>query len=104
MVKNPPAMPKTWVQSLRWEDPLEKETTTHSSILDWRIPWTEESGQLQFMVSQKCRMQLSDHKQQQCPLALPRLLQMTEFPSFSWLSTPLYICTTSLSIHLLAET
>ena len=42
MVKNPPAMPETWVQSLGWEDPLEKETGTHSSILDWRIPWTEE--------------------------------------------------------------
>ena len=97
-------MPKTWVQSLHWEDPLEKETTTHSSILAWRIPWTEECGRLQFMGSQKCRTHLSDHKQQQCSLALPRLLQMTEFPSFLWLSTPLYVCTTSLSIHLLAKT
>ena len=39
-VKNPPAMQETWVQSLGWEDPLEKGTTTHSSILAWRIPWT----------------------------------------------------------------
>ena len=40
LVKNPPAMWETWVQSLGWEDPLEKETATHSSVLAWRIPWT----------------------------------------------------------------
>ena len=40
LVKNPPAMWETWVQSLGWEDPLEKGTATHSSILAWRIPWT----------------------------------------------------------------
>ena len=40
LVKNPPAMLETWVRSLGWEDPLEKGTTTHSSILAWRIPWT----------------------------------------------------------------
>ena len=39
-VKNPPAMPETWVQSLGWDDPLEKGKATHSSILAWRIPWT----------------------------------------------------------------
>ena len=39
LVKNLPAMRETWVQSLGWEDPLEKGTTTHSSILAWRIPW-----------------------------------------------------------------
>ena len=39
-VKNPPTMQETWVQSLGWEDPLEKETAIHSSILAWRIPWT----------------------------------------------------------------
>ena len=44
MVKNPPAMWVTWSQSLGWEDPLEKGITTHSSILAWRIPRTEESG------------------------------------------------------------
>ena len=42
LVKNLPAMRETWVQSLGWEDPLEKGTATHSSILAWRIPWTEE--------------------------------------------------------------
>ena len=45
-VKNTPAMWETWVQSLSCEDPLEKGTATHSSILAWRIPWTEESGGL----------------------------------------------------------
>ena len=40
LVKNPPAMRETWVQSLGWEDPLEKGKATHSSILAWRIPWT----------------------------------------------------------------
>ena len=40
LVKNPPAKRETWVQSLRWEDPLEKGKATHSSILAWKIPWT----------------------------------------------------------------
>ena len=44
MVKNPPAMRETWVQSLGLEDPLEEGMATHSSILAWRIPWTEEPG------------------------------------------------------------
>ena len=47
MVKNPPAMPETWVLSLGWEGPLGKEMATHSSILAWEIPWTEEPGGLQ---------------------------------------------------------
>ena len=46
MVKNPPAMWETWVRSLGWEDPLEEGMATHSSILAWRIPWTEEPGGL----------------------------------------------------------
>ena len=47
MTKNLPAMWETRVQSLGWEDPLEKGTATQSSILAWEIPWTEESGKLQ---------------------------------------------------------
>ena len=47
MVKNPPAMQETQVQSLGWEESLEKGLATHSSILAWRIPWTEELGGLQ---------------------------------------------------------
>jgi len=48
-VKNLPAMQETWVRFLGREDPLEKEMATHSSILAWRIPWTEEPGRLQSM-------------------------------------------------------
>ena len=42
MVKNPPAKQEMWVRSLDWEDPLEKEMATHTSILAWEIPWTDE--------------------------------------------------------------
>ena len=49
MVKNLPAMRVAWVPSLGWEDPQEEEMATHSSILAWRIPWTEEPGRLQSM-------------------------------------------------------
>ena len=52
-VKNLPEMWKAWVSSLAWEDPLEQAMVTHSSILAWRIPWTEEPGGLQSMGSQK---------------------------------------------------
>ena len=54
-VKNLPAMRETQVRSLGQEDPLEKEMATHSSILAWRIPWTEEPGGLQSMRSQRVR-------------------------------------------------
>ena len=52
-IKRLPAMPETRVRSLGWEDPLEKEMATHSSILAWRIPWTEEPGGLQSTGSQR---------------------------------------------------
>ena len=66
MAKNLPANAKDiggMVQSLRWEDPLEKETATHSSILAWRIPWTEEPGGLQSMGLEESDVteQLSTH-------------------------------------------
>ena len=54
-VKNPPAMPEMQVQSLSQEDPLEKEMATHSYILAWKIPWTEEPGKLQSERSQRVR-------------------------------------------------
>ena len=54
-VKNPLVTQQTWVRFLGWEDPLEKRMATHSSILAWRIPWTEEPGQQQFMRSQRVR-------------------------------------------------
>ena len=53
MVKRLPTMWETRVQSLGWEDPLEKEMATHSSILAWKIPWTEEPGKLQSIGSQR---------------------------------------------------
>ena len=55
LVKNPPAMQETYIQSLGWEDPLEEDMATHSSILAWRIPWTEEPGGLQSMGLQRVR-------------------------------------------------
>ena len=55
MVKNLPAMRETWVQSLGWEDSLEKGMATHSSILAWRIPWAEEPDELESMGSQRVR-------------------------------------------------
>ena len=53
VVKNLPAVQETWVQSLSWEDPLEEEMAAHSSVLAWEIPWTEGTGELQFMRSQE---------------------------------------------------
>ena len=58
IVKNLPAMQETWIQSLGWKDLLEKGMATHSSILEWRIPWTEEPGGLQSM---GYTQSLSDH-------------------------------------------
>ena len=52
-VKNLPAMPETWVQSLGWKEPLEEEMATHSSVFAWEIPWTEEPGGLQSMGLQR---------------------------------------------------
>ena len=60
LVKNLPARQETQVQSLGQEDALEKGEATHSSILAWRIPWTEEPGGLQPMRSQRSWTQLSD--------------------------------------------
>ena len=55
MAKNLPAMQEIWVLSLDQDDPLEKGMSTHSSVLAWRIPWTEEPGRLQSMGSQRVR-------------------------------------------------
>ena len=60
-VKNLPAVQETWVRSLGQEDPLEKRMATLSSILAWRIPWTEEPGRLQFMGSQRVGHDLATH-------------------------------------------
>ena len=60
LVKNLPAMQETWVQFLLWEDPLEKEMATHSSILAWIIPWTKEPDRLQSRGITKSQTLLSD--------------------------------------------
>ena len=68
-VKNPPAAQETqemWVQSLDWEDPLEKEMATHSSILVCRIPWTEEPSGLQFLGIQTVRQIINQQRQVTC--------------------------------------
>ena len=65
MVKKLQAMQENQVQPLGWEDPLEKGMSTHSSILAWRIAWTEEPGRLQSMGSQRVRHNLAT-EQQQC--------------------------------------
>ena len=65
-------MQETQVQFLGWEDPLEKGMATHSSILAWEIPWTEESGGLQSMGSRRVRQDLAT-KQQQTRLSSFRL-------------------------------
>ena len=62
LVKNLPAMQQTWVRFLGREDPLEKETVTHSSIVVWRIPWTEEPGRLYSPWSCKSQTRLSNYR------------------------------------------
>ena len=66
MVKNLPATQETQVQSLGQEDPLEKEMATHSSILAWRIPWTEEPGRLQSIGSELDTTEATEHAHTEC--------------------------------------
>ena len=73
MVKNLPAMQKTRVRSLHQEDTLEKGTATHSSILAWRIPWTEEPGELQSIGCKESDIiGATEHTQHICKGGLPR--------------------------------
>ena len=72
MVKNPPAMQEMWVRSLGGEDPLEEGMATHSSILAWRIPWTQEPGWLQSIGSQRGgHDRVSEHTQEEGELPVP---------------------------------
>ena len=64
-VKNPPALQEMQIQSLGWEDPLEKEMATHSTILAWEIPWTEEPGGLQSMGLQRAGHDWATKQEQQ---------------------------------------
>ena len=70
-LKRLPAMWETWVRFLGWEDPLEKEMATHSSILAWRILWTEEPGGLQSTGSQRVRHDWATSLFHLCILSLP---------------------------------
>ena len=79
MVKNPAAM-QTCVQSLGGEDPLEKEMATHSSILAWRIPWTQEPGRLQSMGSQRVRHDLATITHSLSDKDIPDLSTATHVP------------------------
>ena len=78
IVKHLPAVQETRVWSLGWEDPLEKEMATHSSIPSWRIPWTEESGGLQSMGSRRVGRHWATNT------LLFRSLQSTEQSSLGW--------------------
>ena len=73
-------MQEIWVQSLSWEDPLEKEMATHSSILAWEIPWTEEPGGLYSMWSQRVRHDLATKQQQQVLSARTVNTHYVQFP------------------------
>ena len=82
MVKHLPGVQETWVQSLGWEEPLEKEMATHSSILVWRNPWTEEPGGLQSM----------GHKESNRTEQLPHILELLpEAELKPWFLTPLLV-------------
>ena len=79
-VKHLPAMQETWVRSLGREDPLEKEMATHSSVLAWRIPWTEEPGGLQSMGLQRVRLDWADGNDDPiCETAKEIQMQRTDF-------------------------
>ena len=87
-LKHLPAMWETRVQSLGWEDPLEKEMATHSSTLAWRIPWTEEPGRLQSTGSQRVGTQLSDLT---FTFTFPLFSARMSIVIFPVYSTPLYV-------------
>ena len=78
MIKNLPAMQETWVRSLGQEDPLEKGMTIHTSILAWRIQWTEEPGGLQFIGSQRVG---HDRATNTAPLLLTAKIPLKVIPS-----------------------
>ena len=79
MVKNLLAVQETWVRSLGWEDPLEKEMATHSSILAWKIPWTEEPGGLRPWGHKELGSQRVGHTEQLTLVWIPH--RLTNMPS-----------------------
>ena len=86
MIKCLPTVLETWVRFLGWEDSLEKEMAIHSSTLAWKIPWTEESGRLQSIGSQRVWKRLSDFPFTSCKLKFLRWVQPQE-----WLDPDVYL-------------
>ena len=82
VVKKLPTKQKTWVESLGWEDPLEEKKTTHSSILAWEIPWTEEPDGLQSMEPQRVKHNLAAKQQQHimCKILFLLMAEKYSFP------------------------
>ena len=100
MVKNLPAMQETWVQSLGWEDPLEREIATHSNLLAWRIPWTVHGGYspggLQSIESQALDMtEATEHAHTSVCMSI----LISQFVPLSP-PTPLSTCPFSMSVSL----
>ena len=84
MVKNLPVMQETWVQSLGWEDPLERIMATHSSTLAWKIPWTEEPGGLQSTGLQRVRHDWVANTTATITLDLEQCLQLEDQETEVW--------------------
>ena len=80
---------KTWVQSLGWEDPLEEETATHSSILAWRIPWAEEPGRLPCMESQRDSMSPQESPQLHTAHSIPPSVNSSAL-TFHWILAQIF--------------
>ena len=101
-VKNIPAIQETWVWSLDWENPPEKEMATHSSILAWKIPWTEEPGGLQPTGSKSC---LATKQQQQSVLLIhvfsPCLVLLCVFLFVCW-AFCFFVCFFPVLYHILS--
>ena len=89
VVRNTPAMQETWVQSMDQEDPLEKEMATHPSVLAWEIPWTEESGGLQSMGSQRSQTWLwLNHNNTDSLPSKRRVSSLPEIPCLALFTAP----------------
>ena len=93
VVKNPPAMQEMWVRSLGWEDGLEEDMATHSSIPAWRVPWTEEPGGLQSMGSQRVGQTAIGHSTYSIHMSVPiSQFLLTAFALLGVHMFALYIC------------
>ena len=90
-VNNTFAMQETWIWSLGWEDPLEKEMAIHSSTIAWEIPWTEDPGRLQSMGSQRVRHDWATSLYRMCMLFLLNII-ISGFVSLIWVSCLDMLC------------